>query len=57
MSPVSAAYQAAHHSETIHPNEDGVVGFIRKIRVRKLRSPDIAVRKGKAPRRIYRLRD
>lgn len=56
VSPVPAAYQAAHHSETIHADREGVVGYIRKIHVKKLMTPDIPMKRGISKRRRARRR-
>ena len=46
MGPVFAGRQGAHHAETVHPDEEGCVGYIKKIRVRNPMPSDIPMNKG-----------
>lgn len=46
--PAYAGSQAAHHAKVCHPEKEGFVGYIRKIRVRKPGSPHIPMRMGAA---------
>jgi hypothetical protein len=52
-SPLTAAHQAAHHSKKVHPEDEGFVGYVRRIRVKNLRPPCIAMRKGSAPSLVF----
>jgi len=42
--PVYAGHQVAHHAKVRHPEREGLVGYIRRITVRKPGSPDVPMR-------------
>lgn len=44
LGPVFAAWQLAHHGEKSHKDADGMVGFIMRIPVDRIQSPDIPLR-------------